>query len=144
MTYGLEGRCSIHLSYGQYGKGIWRYNEMSVQNEKRVVNDNPFLFTGRSTRIRTLDPLVPNQVRYRAAPHSEEQNYNRKLRCRHGFCCIRKQIIELVPQFFRPALAPASHRGLQPSPESAVRCRKRGSIRDHCLPVLPRPALSHR
>ena len=25
---------------------------------------------GRSTRIRTLDPLVPNQVRYQAAPHS--------------------------------------------------------------------------
>src|SRR3954468_20622120 len=31
--------------------------------------------TGRSTRIRTLDPLVPNQVRYRAAPHSEKENY---------------------------------------------------------------------
>ena len=31
--------------------------------------------TGRSTRIRTLDPLVPNQVRYRAAPHSEKRNY---------------------------------------------------------------------
>ncbi len=26
---------------------------------------------GRSTRIRTLDPLVPNQVRYQTAPHSE-------------------------------------------------------------------------
>ncbi len=31
-----------------------------------------FLNAGRSTRIRTLDPLVPNQVRYRAALHSEE------------------------------------------------------------------------
>ena len=34
---------------------------------------DPFLiqlFFGRSTRIRTLDPLVPNQVRYQAAPHS--------------------------------------------------------------------------
>ncbi len=30
---------------------------------------------GRSTRIRTLDPLVPNQVRYRAAPHSEDKNH---------------------------------------------------------------------
>ncbi len=29
---------------------------------------------GRSTRIRTLDPLVPNQVRYRAALHSEKQD----------------------------------------------------------------------
>ena len=26
---------------------------------------------GRSTRIRTLDPLVPNQVRYQTAPHSD-------------------------------------------------------------------------
>jgi hypothetical protein len=27
---------------------------------------------GRSTRIRTLDPLVPNQMRYQAALHSDE------------------------------------------------------------------------
>ena len=27
---------------------------------------------GRSTRIRTLDPLVPNQVRYQTALHSEK------------------------------------------------------------------------
>ena len=27
---------------------------------------------GRSTRIRTLDPLVPNQVRYQTAPHSDK------------------------------------------------------------------------
>jgi hypothetical protein len=27
--------------------------------------------TGRSTRIRTLDPLLPKQMRYRAALHSE-------------------------------------------------------------------------
>jgi hypothetical protein len=32
---------------------------------------------GRSTRIRTLDPLVPNQVRYQTAPHSEDLNYKR-------------------------------------------------------------------
>ena len=29
-------------------------------------------FSGRSTRIRTLDPLVPNQVRYQTAPHSDK------------------------------------------------------------------------
>jgi hypothetical protein len=29
-------------------------------------------FNGRSTRIRTLDPLVPNQVRYQTAPHSDK------------------------------------------------------------------------
>ena len=32
-----------------------------------------FVKIGRSTRIRTLDPLVPNQVRYRTAPHSEDE-----------------------------------------------------------------------
>ena len=26
---------------------------------------------GRSERIRTSDPLVPNEVRYQAAPHSD-------------------------------------------------------------------------
>ena len=30
----------------------------------------PLNSVGRSTRIRTLDPLVPNQVRYQTAPHS--------------------------------------------------------------------------
>ncbi len=30
------------------------------------------LSCGRSTRIRTLDPLVPNQVRYQTAPHSDK------------------------------------------------------------------------
>ena len=40
-THGLEGRCSIQLSY--------RRNN------------------GRSSRIRTCDPLVPNQMRYQAA-----------------------------------------------------------------------------
>ncbi len=45
-------------------------------NEKRAVIDSPFKL-GRSTRIRTLDPLVPNQVRYRTAPHSEDQNNTR-------------------------------------------------------------------
>jgi len=45
---------------------------IDAQNEKRAVKDSPFYF-GRSTRIRTLDPLVPNQVRYRAALHSERK-----------------------------------------------------------------------
>jgi hypothetical protein len=42
-----------------------------------AVTDSHFLMLGRSTRIRTLDPLVPNQVRYRTAPHSEEAEYYR-------------------------------------------------------------------
>ncbi len=41
-TYGLEGRCSIQLSY-------WRRTY------------------GRGDRIRTCDPLVPNQMRYQTA-----------------------------------------------------------------------------
>jgi hypothetical protein len=46
-TTGLEGRCSIQLSYGQ------------IQE------------CGRSDRIRTYDPLVPNQMRYQTALRSE-------------------------------------------------------------------------
>jgi hypothetical protein len=41
----LEGCCSIQLSYGQ---------------KSRKKN-------GRGERIRTFDPLVPNQMRYQAA-----------------------------------------------------------------------------
>ncbi len=44
LTHGLEGRCSIQLSYGRIGNEI------------------------RGERIRTFDPLVPNQMRYRTAP----------------------------------------------------------------------------
>ena len=39
-----------------------------------LSEDSAILIFGRSTRIRTLDPLVPNQVRYRAALHSEKQD----------------------------------------------------------------------
>ena len=49
-TPGLEGRCSIRLSYGR----------LSVQRP------------GRGERIRTSDILVPNQARYRAALHPED------------------------------------------------------------------------
>ncbi len=44
-THSLEGCCSIQLSYGQ---------------RSRELN-------GRGERIRTFDPLVPNQMRYQAA-----------------------------------------------------------------------------
>ena len=44
-THSLEGCCSIQLSYGQRSR----------------END------GRGERIRTFDPLVPNQMRYQAA-----------------------------------------------------------------------------
>ena len=45
-TDGLEGRCSVQLSY-------WRTN-------------------GRGERIRTSDPLCPRQVRYQAALRPDE------------------------------------------------------------------------
>ncbi len=50
-TYGLEGRCSIHLSYGRSTKQI-----------------------GRGGEIRTPDPLVPNQLRYQTALHPDRAN----------------------------------------------------------------------
>ena len=57
-TYGLEGRCSIQLSY-------WRRSQ-PVPN---IAGRAPERFArSRGDRIRTCDPLVPNQVRYRAAP----------------------------------------------------------------------------
>jgi hypothetical protein len=48
-TYGLEGRCSIQLSY-------WRLS---------------LFLLSRGARIRTEDLLLPKQARYRAAPHPE-------------------------------------------------------------------------
>jgi hypothetical protein len=47
----------------------------------RQMNDSPSFKLGRSTRIRTLDPLVPNQVRYRTAPHSEDDIIRRDQGC---------------------------------------------------------------
>ena len=44
MTYGLEGRCSIHLSYGQRGRG---------------------------ERIRTSDILLPKQALHRTELHPD-------------------------------------------------------------------------
>ena len=47
-TTGLEGRCSIQLSYGR------------LASEKNL--------SGRGSRIRTCDPLLPKQMRYQTAP----------------------------------------------------------------------------
>ena len=64
-THSLEGCCSIRLSYG--------HKEQRLQSE---ITLEPYLNRGRSTRIRTLDPLVPNQVRYQTAPHSDTKDSN--------------------------------------------------------------------
>ncbi len=53
-TLGLEGRCSIRLSYGRFFK------------------------TGRVGEIRTPDPLHQKQLRYQAALHPDKV-YNRAM-----------------------------------------------------------------
>ena len=70
LTYGLEGRCSIQLSY-------WRQMKQRVLSTKQKVNPlavfsalsthNSGLLVGRGEKIRTSDPLRPRQVRYQAA-----------------------------------------------------------------------------
>ena len=58
MTVCLEGRCSIQLSYETVEKksdSLWELSD----------------FCCRGDRIRTCDPLVPNQMRYQAALRSE-------------------------------------------------------------------------
>ncbi len=51
-TRGLEGRCSIQLSY------------------RRVAR---FIPDGRGEKIRTSDLLLPRQVRYQAAPRPDQE-----------------------------------------------------------------------
>ena len=60
-THSLEGCCSIQLSYGQ--KAGWLAKGLMLRD-------------GRSDRIRTYDPLVPNQMRYQAALRSERCQVN--------------------------------------------------------------------
>ena len=69
LTYGLEGRCSIQLSY-------WREkavtSEQSPGNAYLSIELLSSLVTvhcvdGRGEPIRTADPLRPRQVRYQAA-----------------------------------------------------------------------------
>ena len=43
-----------------------------VQAKKREQKSLSTLFDRRGTRIRTWDPLVPNQVRYRTALHPDD------------------------------------------------------------------------
>ncbi len=65
-TYGLEGRCSIQLSYGRFRKN------------------------GRGDRIRTCDPLCPRQVRYQAALLPDERKFiAHLLSSNQAFDCMR-------------------------------------------------------
>lgn len=102
LTYALEGRCSIQLSYERKYKKWYARKELNLQptDPKSVALSNwatsaklwgelwgsnprpsgpqsdalPTELNspnGRSERIRTFDPLVPNQMRYQPALHSE-------------------------------------------------------------------------
>ena len=67
VTYGLEGRCSIQLSYGR------SFTELFTQTNSleltRLTWINIRELSGRGGEIRTPDTLVPNQVRYQTALH---------------------------------------------------------------------------
>ena len=105
-TIRLEGGCSIQLSYGrtaycQLGNGVsprlkafFRliFHQISIwltlagsilRNRAKARN------SGRSGGIRTPDPLVPNQMRYQAALHSDL-----------SFCHVAKEvrILPMLPQ----------------------------------------------
>ena len=65
VTYGLEGRCSIQLSYGH---STVRIDQITFYHSRQALID------GRGGEIRTPDPLDPNQMRYQAALHPEQIN----------------------------------------------------------------------
>ena len=54
VTIRLEGGCSIQLSYKR------------ITDDTRSLENLCLEEFGRSSRIRTYDPLVPNQVHYQA------------------------------------------------------------------------------
>ena len=89
-THGLEGRCSIQLSYWtacyrpySLTTSVYHIRTASENGQKNGAGEgNRTLVTslegwgstielhpqhGRSSRIRTCDPLVPSQVRYQTA-----------------------------------------------------------------------------
>lgn len=78
-TYGLEGRCSIQLSY----------RRIKMTNEK----------TGRSRGIRTPDPLVPNQMRYQPALYSDSRSMKSRILC--AFMLLVKIFILIFTTFPR-------------------------------------------
>ncbi len=57
-TYGLEGRCSIQLSYGR----SIQYTVANVAGPLREPTES-----GRGREIRTPDILLPKQARYQTA-----------------------------------------------------------------------------
>lgn len=51
--------------------GIFRWPNRWLTREKPAFRRKNLMKSGRSGRIRTCDPCVPNAVLYRAEPHSD-------------------------------------------------------------------------
>ena len=67
-TSRLSGVRSNQLSYGPFGAGEGnRTLATSLEGWSSTIELHPHYFYGREDRIRTCDPLVPNQMRYQAA-----------------------------------------------------------------------------
>ena len=49
----------------------WQVREADCPTQKARLSETPYRENGRSERIRTSDPLLPKQVRYQAALHSD-------------------------------------------------------------------------
>ena len=101
-TLGLEGRCSIQMSYGRIL--IWKTRSTSWPNHGVY---------GRGRGIRTPDTLVPNQVRYQTAlyPDTNSQQPRSRsgsiavgqLRCSAaGLYAPEKSRSMTAPSLFRP------------------------------------------
>ena len=106
---------------------VWRdAKHIAQMTTGRQMNDSPSFELGRSTRIRTLDPLVPNQVRYRTAPHSEDSIILRALTGVKS-CAGRKLLLRRRPcrQCGAPWLQRGLHLSLRPLRGSTVRCPRR-------------------
>ena len=123
-TLGLEGRCSIRMSYGRQSnhnteKFTGSYNNKGTLNSSgfKVPQINSSKF-GRGREIRTPDILLPKQARYQTAlypvysisanynfcpPDSLEQGYA-KLRSNPRNCwqIARKRIIRMLSGLSKP------------------------------------------
>jgi hypothetical protein len=64
-TLGLEGRCSIQLSYGRVATAGF---SPRGGHRRKGEPENASGGIGRGSRIRTCDPLLPKQMRYQTAP----------------------------------------------------------------------------
>jgi hypothetical protein len=78
-----------YASLIRYGNGT-----ENATHKKRLVVLNPLTLTqyGRCDRIRTYDPLHPMQVRYQAAPHTEEINCSsRDVALTHFYLAVKSE-----------------------------------------------------